>query len=404
MAVCCALLVFFLSATVSHSADLHTLSGETITGDVVSITNKEVVIAVGGKNITTPLSQVLNLEYNPPGTPITDPFNDVELVDGSLLHCETFTIDNKDIELKLLSGQKVKFPLAIVANILREAQNEKFRAEWNDKLTNRRKKKSSMDAMAVRDQKTGKLIALLDVTLGEGNAAKGEIDFTFKNMKRQRSLTGVAGLIFEREVDPNAPPIICKVTDAKRNLLMCSSVVSTSAGLVLTTPAGAKVELKPADVTRLDYNSSKLVWLSDLEPTEVVEKFLDNSPFHYKRDRSQEDGPIRMNNVTYAHGLSLHATTELEYDLKGEYREFRTVAGINELVGGLPGQVVLRIEGDGKVLKQLTFDRRDKVRQQTIAMNVKDVQKLRICVVPGGEGLKLGLGLHLDLGDVQVSK
>ena len=37
-------------------------------------------------------------------------------------------------------------------------------------------------------------------------------------------------------------------------------------------------------------------------------------------------------------------------------------------------------------------------------LNVKDVQKLRIRVAPGGDGLRLDLGLHLDLADAKVSK
>jgi hypothetical protein len=289
-----------------------------------------------------------------------------------------------------------------VSNILNEAHIEKHRKEWSDRLVDRKAKRKRRDVIAIR--KDG-VLNPLEGTLGDGDDTGETIEFNSRaGQKRSVALAGVAGLIFERAVDPNAAPVICKISDTSRNMLLASAVTSTPAGLIITTPAGAKVELAPALVVRLDFSGGKLTWLSDLEPIRVHESFLDNNPFHYKRDRNLEDGPIRLDNVTYARGLSLHATTELEYNLNGDYREFKAVVGVDDLIGGLPGPTVLRIEGDGKLLKELTLDRRDKVRHHDLALNIKDVQKLRLRVAPGGDGLRLDLGLHLDLADAKVSK
>jgi hypothetical protein len=386
----------------SRGSDLRTLKGETISGEVVSITDKEVVVLRSGERVTTPLAQVLQIDYNPAGKPSNDASVDVELTDGSLLHCAKFNVKGKEITLALLAGQEVRLPLAAISNILVDANVEKYRTEWSARLADRKAKKKRRDVLAVRKDE---VLNPLDGTLGDGDDQGETIAFSIGSGKtRPVPLSGIAGLIFERGIDPNAAPVVCRVIDASGDRIEASTVTSSPTGLVVTTPAGAKIELTPQLVQRLDYSGGKLTWLSDMEPTQVVESFLDNNPFHYKRDRNLEDGPIRMDNATYARGLALHATTELEYDLKGDYREFKAVVGIDDLVGGLPGQTLLRIEGDGKLLKELTLDRRDKVRHRELTLNVKDVQKLRIRVAPGGEGFRLDLGLHVDLADAKVSK
>jgi hypothetical protein len=391
-----------LAAATARGAEIRTLKGESISGDIVSLTAKEVVVAKGSERITTPLAQVLQIDYNPAAKPGTEPYADVELTDGSLLHCARFAIKGKEASLTLLAGQEVIIPLSAVSNILTEAQVEKHRKEWTDRLADRKAKKKRRDMLGIRKDD---LISPLDGTFGDGDDKGETIEFSIGGGKpRAIPQANIAGMIFERGIDPNAAPVVCRVTDASRDLIQASAVSSSATGVSVTTPAGAKIELTPEQLTRLDYSGGKLTWLSDLEPTLVTETFLDGNPFHYKRDHNLEDGPIRMDNLTYARGLSLHATTELEYDLKGDYREFKAVVGVDDLIGGLPGPVVLRVEGDGKLLKEVTLDRRDKVRHQELALNIKDVQKLRLRVAPGGEGLKLDLGLHLDLGDAKVSK
>ena len=83
----------------------------------------------------------------------------------------------------------------------------------------------------------------------------------------------------------------------------------------------------------------------------------------YRRDKNLDNGPLRIYGELYAIGLALHAHTELEYDLKGDYREFHAIAGIDQSVGGVGGPVVLVIEGviDGetKELYKKTFTRKD---------------------------------------------
>jgi hypothetical protein len=389
-AACLALL---LGALAAPAAELHTLKGQKVIGDVVRITPKEIVLSSGGKEVVTPLAGVLRLEF-PDNTRVRpeDKYADVELTDGTLLHCKDYAIKGKEVQMRLLVGPEVKVPLAAVANILNNAQDDKFRKDWTERVAKRRRQ----DLVAVlRDD----VVTPLAGTLGQGDEAGTHIEFALAGDKKEIALSRLHGLIFQREIDPNAAPAVCKATDTHGDLVIASAVSAGSAGFGLTTPAGARIELTAAQLVRLDYSSDKVAFLSQMDPVQVDQP---GSPFdQYRRDRSLDNQPLKVGGEVHPVGLALHAHTELEYDLKGEYREFRARAGIDDAVSGIDFPVVLRIEGDGKVLYRRTFTRKGEKSPVPIALNIKDVQRLRI-VVASLDGYDFGR--HLDLVEAKVSK
>jgi hypothetical protein len=195
----------------------------------------------------------------------------------------------------------------------------------------------------------------------------------------------------------------CKLLDLQRNVVYVSGVEPTATGFTVTTPEGVKIDYTPALVSKMDYSKGKLEYLSEMNPAKVVETFVGADAEHYRRDASLEDKPLRVNNVQYEKGLALHSYTELVYDLKGEYREFTAVVGIDDNVGGHDRPVQLLIEGDGQELVKMTLTRKDKEKDKKVLQNIKDVKKLRI-VVSRAPGELLDWGIHLDLADAKVSK
>jgi hypothetical protein len=389
-----ALVALLLTAFAAPASELHTVKGEKITGDVVRITDKEVVLRHDGKEVATPAVNVLYVDY-PGHTPVRaeEKYTDVQLTDGTLLHCKEVLLKGKQIEMRTLAGQEVKLPLTGVSNLLANAQDEKFRKDWNERLAKKRLK----DVLAVVREG---VVNPLEGTLGEGNKAGTAVEFALAGTRREVPLERVHGLIFLREIDPNAAPVLFKLTDTHRDLVMVSAVTQTDKGLSVTTPAGAKIEYANDVLVKLDYSSDKVAFLSRVDPVRVVQP---DSPFdQYRRDRNLDNGPLKLGTEVFPLGLALHATTELEYDLKGDYREFKATAGIDYSVGGHDGPVVLRIEGDGKELYTRTFTRKAADKTPVpITLNIKDVQRLRL-VITAGDGNDLGR--HLHLGNVKVSK
>src|SRR5262249_34725918 len=75
------LLVAFASAG-SFAAELQTLSGKKITGDVAELTSQAVVIRTAEGEVRTPIADVLLLEIGPDIIP-KEPATGVELTDGT---------------------------------------------------------------------------------------------------------------------------------------------------------------------------------------------------------------------------------------------------------------------------------------------------------------------------------
>jgi hypothetical protein len=403
MRVSAVVLTLVLSAAPAWCAELHTLKGDIVKGELESITDKEIVLTEGTRRVVTPLAQVLRIDFAAPAAPAKPPeqYSDVELTDGSVFHCKEFTIKEKHVELKTLAGQDIKLPLSAIANVLVSAGNDKYRKDWTERVGKRRRR----DVVAILNEGA---INPVEGTLGAADAEGKTIEFqTASGKKRDLRLANLHGLIFQRELDPQAPPVLCKLTDHHNDLLMVSEAARIPAGLRVKTPAGATVEVPLELVTRLDYTLDKVVFLSRLKPVKAVQTsnfdFIDT----YREDRNLDNGPLRIYDETYAIGLALHAHTELEYDLKGDYREFHALAGIDQAVGGVGGPVVLVIEGviDGetKELYKKTFTRKDSrdKKEGVINLNIKDVQRLRLVVRTGD---RFDNGKHLDLVNAKVQK
>jgi len=195
--------------------------------------------------------------------------------------------------------------------------------------------------------------------------------------------------------------VICRVNDVHKNLLFAAEVKKDADGFTVVTSCGATLKYTDKQMARLDYSKGKLAYLSELTPSSVKETSTEGRVEHYKRDENLEGGKIRLGGAQYAKGLALHATTELEYDLDGEYRELTAKVGIDDDVGGGDEPVVLKVYLDNVERINWPISRKDKDKVRDLIVNVKDVQKVKIVVTTGD---LLDLGKHLTLADAKVSK
>src|SRR5207247_361979 len=105
------LFVMFVFSSVSLAVDLRPLNGKPVSGELVSFNTKEIVLKTASGPVTTSLSQVLQLDLEPLLGPGKDAkYQDVELTDGTLLHCGQFAIKSNQVEQALLSPQQNEAP------------------------------------------------------------------------------------------------------------------------------------------------------------------------------------------------------------------------------------------------------------------------------------------------------
>jgi hypothetical protein len=250
--------------------------------------------------------------------------------------------------------------------------------------------------------KKGEIINPIEGTLGDVDD-KGEIEFILPDggEKRNIPISRPVVIYFRRGTDASAKPVVCRLHDTSKNLLFVSDLKREADGYTVVTSSGATIKYANALVAKMDFSGGKLVYLSTLPPAGVKETSSVGNVEKYRRDENLDGGKIKLAGIEYKTGLALHATTELEYDLDGEYRELKGVVGIDDDVGGVDEPAILKIFGDGVELISWAVSRKDKERARNLSVNVKDVKRLRILVTSDDV---LDLGKHVTLADIRVSK
>lgn len=405
------LLAACLVVSTAVAADIVPVTGEPIKGEIVSVSDKEVVFTRDGKKVTKPLKEVLKLDYRDVGKlPTGKPYALVELTDGTQLFTDKLLLKKGDFDLTLLSGPTLTLPRETVANVLFDAASEENRREWKTRVFNSRGKDVIVTKRKVKDKdREYEIASNLDATIGDGDEAGTAINFAVtiggETTQATRKFTTLRGLIFKHTLGAKAAPFTCKLLDTTQDVVMVSSVAPRDGGLVVTTPAGAKIDFANEQIARLDYTQGRLEYLSDLTPTKMVTKSNlddDDNPdqWHVFKDSNLDKRPMTIAGTTYPKGLALKPYAELVFDLKGEYREFEAVVGLDDGVSAA-GASTLVVEIDGKELATVTISSDDKVRHKPLKLNVKDARALRIVVKADGE---FDTARHLELADAKVRK
>ncbi len=383
----------------SAGADLHTLSGKTVSGELVGLDRQTAVVrTAAGDTVRVPVADLLQLTLPPTEAPPKGAHTAVELTDGSVLLCSAVAVKGGTFELTMIDNVPVQVPVSAVFTILHDAHDPKLRQDWQDFLS----KRGRLDMVVVRaDEKLNGL----EGTFGPGSGDAIEFTPSATGQKRSVRLARAQGLIFVQKPNPDAPAPLCKLTDAVGNLLVAADVVLNADGLTVTTVSGVRVTLPDAKrLAKLDFSKGKLAYLSELTPTrQAVTLATEDDDLYarfvrYRKDANLDNGPLRLGGKPYAKGIALHAGTQLTFAIGGEYKEFRAVLGVDDGVE-TESRVEVVIEGDGRELFRGQTSRKDPPRP--LALDVRGVRDLRVSVRATG---LLDLGAQAALADAKVSK
>src|SRR5690348_6908902 len=195
-----------VSAGPDSQAQLQTLSGKKLSGELVGLDRQTVILRTADGEQRQPVADVLQIDLPAAESPPRGGYYAVELTDGTVLHCGQVLLKGKKAELVALPDLAVSVPLTQVFTILRDAQDPKVRQDWQAFLARR----GRLDMVVVSAE--GKLNGL-DGTFGDGTESGDGIAFTLAADERKLTpkLAKVQGLIFNQRPDPNQPPALCKV-------------------------------------------------------------------------------------------------------------------------------------------------------------------------------------------------
>jgi len=392
------LAVLIVFAPFAAAAEIRTLTGQKLTGDLVAIDSKQIVLKTATGEVATPIKQILTVDLQSPAGPAVPKFMEVELTDGTLLRCDDVKIKGKTVVLTLAGvpagpGQVLEVPMAAVFYVVRDGHDAAIKKEWSAFLAKRGKR----DVLVVK--KEGRFDGL-EGTADQGDDTGEIIEFELATgAKTKIKLSRLSGLIFNQVQTGETVETLCRVTDAMKNVYAAKDITRKGDAITLTTVSGVKVEFpKTQLVAKLDYSKDKITYLSDMEPVEVKLPGADDFGPAFARDTNLDGvDPIKLNNVVYIKGLAVHAPAAITYNLNGDYKEFKAVLGVDDSVQADKAVRVV-IEGDNRPIFQAEFRRKDPPKP--IVVNIKDVRFLRVVV----DTSEFPLNCQAALADARVNK
>jgi hypothetical protein len=235
-----------------------------------------------------------------------------------------------------------------------------------------------------------------------------EVVFDYDGQKRtlpRRQLYGIVVAQFEAP-GKEAPPSRVSLVDGSR--ISGRPVGLTDGVLELQLKGESSVKLPLSVVARIDVRSSRLAFLSDLEPVEVEEQPLVTFGRPWQRDRSVSGGPLLLLEAPrgdsrereqrrFDKGLGVHARSRLVFETGG-FEQFAATIGIDVAAEGR-GDCEFVVLADGRELFRQRVRGGEALRE--VQLDLTDAKQITLLVEPGAD---LDLADHADWCDARLLK
>ncbi|WP_428303973.1 NPCBM/NEW2 domain-containing protein [Lacipirellula sp.] len=391
-----------LLAVSGDEASLTTLEGQTINGVVSAWDGTELTIdaAEGAQQLATDAIMDVAWKREPSDGPA---LRVAELVDGSRLAFEEFTIAKRTATFQLPGQQaKVDVPTARIKRIELVAASEPLAKM----LAEIEQKQPAGDSLVIVK---GEAMDYLSGVVEDVTAQQA--DFRWDGEKVPVKLSKIAAIVFYHAKEAALREALCRVSFTNGSVIAAKDATLKDQQLQLKSVGGVDVEFPFDQVTRIDFSSGKIAYLSDLKPatsrwTPRVALPADAkliASFGAPRQNVAFDGsqlsllwdddpvPARRDVRTYSRGLAVRSRTELTYLVPEGMTRFAVTAGIDPATAS-QGNVALEIRGDDRILWEGTIDGGQPPVE--IDVELQAARRLQL-VVDYGDNLDYGDRLHL---------
>jgi len=354
-----------------------------------------VTLQTAAGQVSLEIGKVAAVSPKAAAPPAQQPAVWVELVDGSLLVGQDYTVGKGQARITTPEGT-LELPTRDVASVRLQPETDATAPQWARIVEG----KIDADLIVVRsDQSLDYHKGVLhDVT---GQIVQFGLDGEVLPVKRPK----VYGVVYRHPAGRDLPEARCRLSDTAGSQWLVRSIVLEQDKLRWTTPTGLSATRVLASVTRVDFSEGKIIFLSDLKEESVAwtpffgvgAKLPALTEFYApRRDRALGARPLKLGGKQYAKGLALHSRTEMVFRLPGRFRRLAAVAGIDE--GVRPrGNVRLVIRGDDRVLLEKTLTGTDP--PLPVNLDISGVRRLSILVDFGED---LDVADHLDLCEARI--
>ena len=388
-----------LALAASPDFEAQTLDGQTVIGRIARLDTQELVLDAPDGQVRFKISALQQVVRKTAPPDERKAAVRVELMDGSMLSGGRYTVHENMAELVSPSGVLTSLPTRLVRSVRFSVGGDaKLTQQWSEIVET----KAAGDLLVIRAN--GALDYLEGVQLDiDDETCRFELDKEVKPVKRAK----VEGIVYfhPAPADVREPRGHVALADGGRVAL--ASLELADETVKLSTVAGVALEIPIGQISRFDFSSGKIAYLSDLEPESVAQVpllgFAEEPQavrefYHFRRDLGFEHKPLRLDGRVYHKGLSLASRATLVYKLPGKFRWFKATVGIDDSVRAT-GDVHVEIKTDGNVLWQADVRGGEAARE--LELEIGTAKRLEILV---DYGAGLDIGDRLDLCDARVTK
>lgn len=404
IAICAVVLAVAGSDAAADDASFKKLDGKVMVGALVHWKGNDLTVQTDGGERKVSSANLLDVAWSrDPATSASERV--VELIDGSRLAYADFTIAKHVASFRLpFAQQVVKIPTERIRRIELLAATEAL----DFVLAEIEKKQPAGDSLVIVKRETAAMDYLSGV-LGDVTAEQAE--FEWNGDRVPVKLTKIAAIVFYHPKAATVAAPLCRATLVDGSLVTVRQASVAGSQLTLRTGAGVDLRVPLDQLSRLDFSTGKIQYLSELKPTSVrwsprvaIPKDATIIANHgMPRNNVSFAGsslsllwhddplPARRDVRTYSRGVALRSQTEATYLVPEGMTRFIATAGIDPATAG-QGNVTLTIRGDGQVLWEGTIDGHEPPVEIDVELGA--ARRLQL-VVDYGENLDYGDRLHL---------
>jgi hypothetical protein len=358
-------------------------------GKIAAMDGKQLTLKADKETKTIPLADVqeITLKSNSSSGSNDSSSNKSGLSNAQL---ELANNDHFKGSIKKWEEKKIAIALAAAPSVTVDVPVDQARQLWLGTADQVKKAQALNEKPGVEDiafvVKDDQVIAVRGVSLGvEGDALK----FRFNDEERKIAVNRLAGVTFGRSEDaPVDRAFRQSFQFANDDVISGAWTGLTKDSATATTTWGDPMKLPVKQLVKIRASNGRVVYLSDLKPTQVEQVPYFDRMLPYQVDKSLNGKPLQLTEGPIAKGIAVHSRTVLHYDLGGQFDEFRAKLGFQQPEGKL-GDADIRVLGDGKGIFEKLSAKGD---QPSTDVNVK-VGGVKELV------LEVDFGKNQDVGD-----
>jgi hypothetical protein len=381
-----------------------TLDGQSVAGVVTAWDGKQITIiaAEGERQLST--ESLLDASWSREATP-SSVDRSVELIDGSRLAYDSFTIDKRTATFRLpFAKQSVKIPTQRIRRIELLPPSEAL----GKALADIDQKQPAGDSLVIVKRDAAAMDYLSGVV---GDVTAEQADFEWDGEQVPVKISKIAAIVFYHAKPLDMPEALCSASLIDGSTVVVRQTALDGKQLKLRTSSGVDLRVSLEQLARIDFSTGKISYLSDLKPSSVrwiprvaIPKEASTiADYGMPRNNVSFSGsplslmwdddplPSRRDVRTYPRGIAVRSRSELVYRIPEGMSRFLLTAGIDPATAA-QGHVTLEIRGDDQVLWEGTIDGREPPVEIDVELGA--ARRLQL-VVDYGENLDYGDRLHL---------